>query len=57
MFSIFAGPMSTIFSIRVHHGGEFTTRPNKSYVGDRIDDVDGLDSDLMSLHELDSVAH
>ncbi|KAG5558218.1 hypothetical protein RHGRI_008222 [Rhododendron griersonianum] len=49
--------MSTLFSIKVHHGGEFNTGPNKAYVGGRIDDVDGLDSDLMSLHELDSIAH
>ncbi|KAI8563942.1 hypothetical protein RHMOL_Rhmol03G0147900 [Rhododendron molle] len=51
------GHMSTLFSIKVHHGGEFSTGPNKEYVGGRIDDVDGLDSDLMSLHELDSIAH
>lgn len=49
--------MYTLFSIKVHHGGEFNTGPNKEYVGGRIDDVDGLDSDLMSLHELDSIAH
>ncbi|KAH7847383.1 hypothetical protein Vadar_025501 [Vaccinium darrowii] len=53
----FTGPRSTIFSITVHHGGVFTTETTKQYVGGKTDIMDGLDSDLLYIHELDSIVH
>ncbi|XP_058215649.1 uncharacterized protein LOC131326787 [Rhododendron vialii] len=45
----------TDFSIEVHHGGAFTLKPRKVYSGGKIDTVNGLNSDYLSMLELDGL--
>ncbi|GKF40923.1 hypothetical protein Tco_0124265, partial [Tanacetum coccineum] len=45
----------TLFSIRLHHGGSFTSSPGRSYINGQTHIVDELDSDEFSVHEIDSI--
>jgi len=41
------------FTITLHHGGRFTNAPGRRYVGGKIDNVDLIDIDKFSVHEVD----
>ncbi|XP_035832583.1 uncharacterized protein LOC118481282 [Helianthus annuus] len=43
----------TLFTARLHHGGNFTHRPGRQYVNGKHDFINHLDSDRFSVHELD----
>ncbi|KAG8371475.1 hypothetical protein BUALT_Bualt13G0091400 [Buddleja alternifolia] len=49
-------PEEKLFTIKLHHGGKLIEHPLKMYVGGRVDFVDFIDPDLMSLIELDKFA-
>ncbi|GKA55950.1 hypothetical protein Tco_0755022, partial [Tanacetum coccineum] len=51
---VYAG-VRTLFSIRLHHGGSFTSSPGRSYINGQTHIVDELDSDEFSVHEIDSI--
>ncbi|GJV67268.1 mutator type transposase [Tanacetum coccineum] len=51
---VYAG-VRTLFSIRIHHGGSFTSSPGRSYINGQTHIVDELDSDEFSVHEIDSI--
>ena len=55
MFKIFADVDSTLFSIKLHHGGLFTKSPNRKYSNGNITFVDLIDCDQFSIHEIDSI--
>ncbi|KAH7854363.1 hypothetical protein Vadar_012969 [Vaccinium darrowii] len=44
------------FSIEVHHGGTFCLRPTKEYIGGKVQTVHGLDTDYISLLQLEAMA-
>ncbi|KAH7842411.1 hypothetical protein Vadar_005011 [Vaccinium darrowii] len=44
------------FSIEVHHGGTFCLRPTKKYIGGKVQTVHGLDTDYISLLQLEAMA-
>ncbi|KAG8363692.1 hypothetical protein BUALT_Bualt19G0048800 [Buddleja alternifolia] len=44
-----------LFTLKLHHGGKLIEHPLKMYVGGRVDFVDFIDPDLMSLVELDNL--
>ncbi|GJU83449.1 hypothetical protein Tco_1285814 [Tanacetum coccineum] len=46
---------STLFSIKLHHGGVFTKLPNRKYNNSNITFVDMIDSDEFSVHEIVSM--
>ncbi|KAL4577821.1 hypothetical protein LXL04_013935 [Taraxacum kok-saghyz] len=45
----------SIFSIRLHHGGEFTKYPGRKYIKGKENFVDLLDIDKFSIHDLDDI--
>ncbi|KAL4581505.1 hypothetical protein LXL04_006027 [Taraxacum kok-saghyz] len=47
--------MSNFFSLKVHHGGMFTTSRSRRYVDGTVDFFDYVDIDLFSVHELDAM--
>ncbi|KAG8369939.1 hypothetical protein BUALT_Bualt14G0065400 [Buddleja alternifolia] len=49
-------PEEKLFTIKLHHGGKLIEHPLKMYVGGRVDSVDFIDPDLMSLVEQDKFA-
>ncbi|XP_058198332.1 uncharacterized protein LOC131313848 [Rhododendron vialii] len=51
-----AGPMLSFMFLEIHHGGVFTAGPNRAYVRGKIDVIDGIDSDLLSLIELEGIS-
>ncbi|PWA62796.1 hypothetical protein CTI12_AA361310 [Artemisia annua] len=46
---------STLFSIKLNHGGFFTSSPNRIYKDGKITFVDLIDCDEFSIHEIDSM--
>ncbi|CAK9139378.1 unnamed protein product [Ilex paraguariensis] len=51
------GHDSSLFSMEVHHSGQFTESPTKAYVGGKINYIDDCDCELMSLIEMDDIAN
>ncbi|CAI9291533.1 unnamed protein product [Lactuca saligna] len=45
----------TVFSIRMHHGGEFTSFPGRKYIHGKQTFVDLLDIDTFSVHDIDEM--
>nr|KAJ0188141.1 hypothetical protein LSAT_V11C900461360 [Lactuca sativa] len=45
----------TMFSIRMHHGGEFTSFPRRKYIRGKQTFVDLLDIDTFSVHDIDEM--
>nr|KAJ0192484.1 hypothetical protein LSAT_V11C800393390 [Lactuca sativa] len=45
----------TMFSIRMHHGGEFTSFPGRKYIRGKQTFVDLLDIDTFSVHDIDEM--
>nr|KAJ0227649.1 hypothetical protein LSAT_V11C100003630 [Lactuca sativa] len=45
----------TMFSIKLHHGGNFTKLPNTKYVKGEVRYIDLVDIDEFSVHELDAM--
>ncbi|CAI9281018.1 unnamed protein product [Lactuca saligna] len=45
----------TMFSIRMHHGGEFTSFPGRKYIRGKQTFVDLLDIDTFSVHDIDEI--
>ncbi|CAK9186635.1 unnamed protein product, partial [Ilex paraguariensis] len=45
----------SLFSMEVHHSGEFREKPNKVYVGGQMDYIDECDVNSMSLIEMDDI--
>ncbi|CAI9293936.1 unnamed protein product [Lactuca saligna] len=45
----------TMFSIRMHHGGEFTSLPGRKYIRGKQTFVDLLDIDTFSVHDIDEM--
>ncbi|CAI9275495.1 unnamed protein product [Lactuca saligna] len=45
----------TVFSIRLHYGGEFTKFPGRKYINGQQKFVDLIDSDLFSIHDIDDM--
>ncbi|CAI9279938.1 unnamed protein product [Lactuca saligna] len=45
----------TMFSIRMHHGGEFTSFPGRKYIRGKKTFVDLLDIDTFSVHDIDEM--
>ena len=57
MYNPGIGPTNEIFfSIKVHHGGDFTEGPVNRYVGGTVEYIDNCDLDKMSLLEMDDIA-
>ncbi|GJY43180.1 mutator type transposase, partial [Tanacetum coccineum] len=46
---------SSLFSIKLHHGGVFTSSPNRKYKNGNITFVDMIEIDEFSVHEIDSM--
>nr|KAJ0200449.1 hypothetical protein LSAT_V11C600329540 [Lactuca sativa] len=46
---------STIFSVRLHHGGQFTKFPGRKYINGKQNYVDLLDIDTFSIHDIDEM--
>ncbi|GJR34028.1 hypothetical protein Tco_1209712 [Tanacetum coccineum] len=44
-----------LFTIKIHHNGEFSKPPKRRYKFDMLDCVDLIDSDVFSIHELDEM--
>lgn len=44
-----------MFTIELHQGGRFTKFPGIRYIEGKIDHVDLVDMDELSMHELDDV--
>ncbi|KAI3503301.1 hypothetical protein L1887_31741 [Cichorium endivia] len=49
------GGHPTVFSIRLHHGGTFTSFPGRKYLKGKEDYVDLLDIDKFSIHDIDDM--
>ena len=45
----------TIFSVRLHHGGQFTKFPGRKYIKGKQNYVDLLDIDTFSIHDIDEI--
>ncbi|CAI9291399.1 unnamed protein product [Lactuca saligna] len=45
----------TIFSVRLHHGGQFTKFPGRKYIKGKQNYVDLLDIDTFSIHDIDEM--
>ncbi|KAL4585010.1 hypothetical protein LXL04_009623 [Taraxacum kok-saghyz] len=45
----------TMFSLQIHHGGEFSKFPGRQYVNGTYSYIDFLDADEFSVHELNSM--
>ena len=45
----------TMFSIKLHHGGNFTKLPNTKYVKGEVGYIDLVDIDEFLVHELDAM--
>ncbi|CAI9295555.1 unnamed protein product [Lactuca saligna] len=45
----------TMFTIKLHHGGNFTKLPNTKYVKGEMRYIDLVDIDEFSVHELDAM--
>ncbi|KAK1424718.1 hypothetical protein QVD17_20056 [Tagetes erecta] len=45
----------TLFSLEIHHGGEFVNKPRRKYVKGKVSYVDLVDSDTFSVHEVDGM--
>lgn len=45
----------TIFSVKLHHGGEFTNFPGRKYVRGKVNYVDLVDMDTFSVHDIDDL--
>ena len=57
MYNLGVGPTNeNFFSIKVHHGRDFTEGPVKRYVGSTVEYLDNCDPDKMSLLEMDDIA-
>ncbi|KAH7859957.1 hypothetical protein Vadar_007508 [Vaccinium darrowii] len=48
--------MSSMITLKIHHGGVLTNGPNRVYVGGKIEIIDGIDSDCMSLLDLERIS-
>nr|KAJ0188756.1 hypothetical protein LSAT_V11C900480270 [Lactuca sativa] len=46
---------STIFSVRLHHGGQFTKFSGRKYIKGKQNYVDLLDIDTFSIHDIDEM--
>ncbi|KAH7836945.1 hypothetical protein Vadar_007736 [Vaccinium darrowii] len=44
-----------MITLKIHHGGVLTNGPNRVYVGGKIEIIDGIDSDCMSLLDLEEI--
>ncbi|CAI9279862.1 unnamed protein product [Lactuca saligna] len=45
----------TLFTIKLHHGGEFTKFPNVNYIEGTVTYVDIVDIEEFSIHEMDAI--
>nr|KAJ0185193.1 hypothetical protein LSAT_V11C900500550 [Lactuca sativa] len=45
----------TLFTIKLHHGGEFTKFPNVNYIEGTVTYVDMVDIEEFSIHEMDAI--
>ncbi|CAI9295182.1 unnamed protein product [Lactuca saligna] len=45
----------TLFTIKLHHGGEFTKFPNVNYIEGIVTYVDMVDIEEFSIHEMDAI--
>jgi hypothetical protein len=54
-FNLFAANEPDLFSIKVHYGGRFTDRPDRTYEGGYSGFVDIVDVDEFSVHEMDAM--
>nr|KAJ0199185.1 hypothetical protein LSAT_V11C600340960 [Lactuca sativa] len=44
-----------MFSIRLNYGGVFTKFPGRKYIKGKMKYIDGIDSDLFSVHDMDEI--
>ncbi|KAK9050240.1 hypothetical protein SSX86_030792 [Deinandra increscens subsp. villosa] len=52
---IYASGYDNLFTIKLHHGGNFSKFPGRCYQGGKIDHVDMIDIDKFSVHDMDTV--
>nr|KAJ0209902.1 hypothetical protein LSAT_V11C400164130 [Lactuca sativa] len=45
----------SMFSIRLNYGGVFTKFPGRKYIKGKMKYIDGIDSDLFSVHDMDEI--
>ena len=45
----------TLFTIKLHHGGEFTKFPDVNYIDGTVTYVDMVDIEEFSVHEMDAI--
>ncbi|KAJ9565732.1 hypothetical protein OSB04_001698, partial [Centaurea solstitialis] len=44
-----------LFTLKIHHGGLFTKRPGRQYIQGKINYVDLVNGDELSMHEIDTM--
>nr|GEV77066.1 O-fucosyltransferase family protein [Tanacetum cinerariifolium] len=53
-YTVYVG-FPNIFSLKVHHGGKFTSRPNRKYVSGKVKFVDMIDSKELTIEVLHKI--
>ncbi|GKC36885.1 hypothetical protein Tco_1049269, partial [Tanacetum coccineum] len=53
-YTVYAG-FPNIFSLKIHHGGKFTNRPNRKYVSGKVAFVDMLESKELNIEVLHKI--
>ncbi|GJT51519.1 mutator type transposase [Tanacetum coccineum] len=53
-YTVYAG-FPNIFSLKIHHGGKFTSRPNRKYVSGKVAFVDMLESKELNIEVLHKI--
>nr|KAJ0187222.1 hypothetical protein LSAT_V11C900482450 [Lactuca sativa] len=51
----FAADSPSMFSIRLNYGGVFTKFSGRKYINGKMKYIDGIDSDLFSVHDMDGM--
>ena len=54
-FFVFAEHYPNLFTLKIHHGGLFTKQPGRQYIQGKMNFVDLVDGDELSVHEIDAM--
>ena len=55
LFCLFTADYPTIFSLKVHHGGIFTSSPSGKYVNGKVQLVDFVDSEQFTIEVVHNI--